>query len=570
MTKNSTRAGGPTRRQNVTLGVALLLGLGLVVAVPPAFVLYYSVADMPGITGEGFNLDGWRRMADSGRTVGAIVMSFILAVRVPLGVVIAFLMAWALTRTDLPGRRFLHYALWFTFFLPVLPMTFGWMILAHENYGLLNELLTRLPLIDDGVFSIQSAAGIVWVHLTLSTVPIMTLLLAPAFERIDASYEEASEMAGAGRVTTLLRISLPLLAPAALTAGLAGLVKSLEAFELEQVLGVPVGIDVFATRVYDLLAFTPADYKQAMALSSLFLMILFVLAFVYQFVLRRYRGVHTTENRGGRHTRPARTWRTWAIGIAMHLSVVIAVGLPFAVLILGSFNRLFGFFFLKNAWTTAHWQAVLTNNTFLDAARTSFVVALLAATVGSVLYALLGRALARGSFFGREVLSLVIWLPWAVPGVLLGTAILSVFLTVDAFTVFIGTLVPLVVALTIQSLPLGAHMLRGAIDQVSVEVEEASYLSGVGGVRTFLKITMPMVVPMFASVFVLTFVSALKDISVTVLLARPGTRTLSLLMFEYASAGQMESAIIIGVIMSVAALLVTVVMSQFTQRLELG
>src|SRR5690606_35003157 len=108
-------------------------------------------------------------------------------------------------------------------------------------YGQLNDLARLLPFVTGPVFNVQSVPGIIWVHLTLSTVPIMTLLMRPAFERVDAEYEEASEAAGATRVTTLRRISLPLVAPALVTAGIAGLIKSLEVLEVEQILGVPVG-----------------------------------------------------------------------------------------------------------------------------------------------------------------------------------------------------------------------------------------------------------------------------------------------------------------------------------------
>jgi iron(III) transport system permease protein len=556
--------------RRIGLGILLIVLVGGIVAVPPAFVAYYSIADGPGVTDPQLALDGWQRVVESSRTLRSIGMSFVLSIRVPIALVVAFFFAWALVRLDLPGRRFLEYSLWFAFFLPILPMTFGWMILAHRNYGLLNEFAQALPFVTEGVFNIQSAVGIIWVHLTLSTIPIMTLLLTPAFNRIDASYEEASEIAGATRLRTLRRISLPLILPAGLTAGLAGLVKSLEAFEVEQILGVPVGLHVYATRIYDLLAFSPPDFKQAMALSTLFLMLLFVVALIYQYVLRSYRGVHTTENRGGRAVLPERTWSTWVISLALYGGIATAIGIPFLVLVLASFNRLFGFFFLSDAWTTQHWVTVLQNPVFLSAARNSLWVGLLVAGLGTLAFSALAWALARARLFGSSVLSLVIWLPWAVPGVLLGTAVLSVFLSVPMLRIFIATLVPLVIALIIQSLPLGTHMLRSSMDQISVEIEEASYLCGVGKVRTFFKIMVPLIFPMFASVFVLMFMSALKDISVTVLLARPGTRTLSLLMFEYAAQGWMEPAAIIGVIMAFAAVVVTFLMFRFTKRLELG
>ena len=102
------------------------------------------------------------------------------------------------------------YALWLAFFLPILPATLGWILLLDPNYGIINgyaEQLIGIPLLN-----IYSLAGITWVHLTLSTIPIMVILIEPAQRFIDTSYEEASTMSGAGTFTTLRRVTVPLIA----------------------------------------------------------------------------------------------------------------------------------------------------------------------------------------------------------------------------------------------------------------------------------------------------------------------------------------------------------------------
>src|SRR5207248_10950524 len=173
----------------------------------------------------------------------------------------------------------------------------------------------------------------------------------------------------------LRRVTLPLLLPAVLTALLAGLIRSLEAFEIEQLLGSRVGIYVYATRIYDLINFQPPQFPQAMALSTAILGILFVLALLYQqaTATRRY----ATVTGRGMSLRPlqAGRWR-YVASAALFAYVGIAVALPFALLVVGSFMRLFGFFNLEAPFTTDHWQRVLGSSAFGLSLRNSLLAGL--------------------------------------------------------------------------------------------------------------------------------------------------------------------------------------------------
>jgi iron(III) transport system permease protein len=556
----STATSSRRRLWDSARGLAFVLVVGVPALLPVGYVVLHSFSDTA--VGEALHLSlaPWARAFSTPKTVDAILTSFVLAVRVPLAMLVALWLAWLLVRVDLPGRRLIMYGLWFSFFLPILPMTVGWILLADRDFGLLNQALRHLPLIDHSLLNVSSIPGIIWVHLSLSTVPIMTILLAPALQQVDSSYEEASDLAGAGVATTLRRITLPLIAPAILTAFLAGLIKSLEVFEVEQLLGIPAGIFVYSTRVYNLLRTIPPDYPQSMALSSLFLGFLLLVALAYLGYLRRYEVGGTLAGRGVRARRRHRTRGSYLVSALLLLGLALTVGLPFVVLLLGSFTKLFGFFFIHDPWTARHWVRVFSNPSFLTAARNSLVVSLSSAALGTLAFALLGWVLVRTRVWGRQVVSLLAWLPWAIPGVLLGTAFLSLFLGTPFLSSLLTTLVPMTFVLIVQSLPLGTHMLRSAVAGISAELEEASHMAGASPLTTFRRISLPLVMPTFVSVFVLVFMSAMKDISATVLLAAPGTRTLPLLMFEYASSGTaMESAVVIGVLTAGFALVVTAV-----------
>lgn len=553
------REGGATRR---ALGLLARFGLA---AVALLCILPVAVIVLGGFSeGNPFNdfhgsFGAWRRALESSQTIRSIGYSFLLSLRVPAGLVVAFVVAWYLARNDVFGKRTIMYALWLAFFLPILPATLGWILLLDPEHGIINafsESLINLPVLD-----IYSLAGITWVHLTLSTIPIMVILIEPAQRLIDTSYEEASTMSGAGAATTLGRITVPLIASTLLTAMIAGMIKSLEAFEVEQVLGVPAGIMVFSTRVFNLLRIVPPDDPQAMALSTFFLLVLFVLVVCYRLLLHRAQIAATLTGKGARLLARERTPGSYVVSGLLFAALAVMVLLPFSMVVLSSFSSLFGFFDIPHPWTTEHWSEVLGRPAFADALRSSLFIGTIVAVIGTLLYLAIAWFLARNAFPGKAAVSLAIWLPWAIPGVLLGAAFVTLFLNVPGLRLVYGTAAALIVVLTIQGLPFATHMFEASISQVSRELEEASLMSGAAPLETVRRITTPLIAPMIASVFIISFMTAMKDISATVLVATPGTQTLPLLMFGYAVSGRLEDASVVGVItvaiVSLMALLAT-------------
>lgn len=538
-------------------GGLLLIVVALLTVAPVLYVLAASTNVAPVGAPYRFGLEGWTGVFGNARTWDSVITSFLLSIRAPLGIVVAFLIAWLLIRVDVPGSRFIEIALWFAFFLPSVPMTMGWILLLDANYGIINVLLKGWLGLSNPLFSIHSAAGIIWVHMTLSTIPVMVILLAPAFRQLDAAVEEAATMAGAGVRMTLRRITIPLLGPAILTALIASLIRGLESFEVEQILGTPANLFVYATRMYDLINWEPPQFAQAMALSALFLVILFALAFLYQRYLLRSGSRATISGRGVRVEAGERPWWAWLVSVALFAYLAISILLPLTVLVLGSFNKLFGFFFINDAWTARHWAAVLSDDRFLGSLVNSVVLGIVVGIAGSVFFALIAWVLERTSIRGRGVIGVLVWLPWAIPGLVLGVTALSLMMNVPLVSGLYGTIVPLILVLIIKELPIGVQLLRTSLGQVSPQLEEAAVMAGGRFGMIFRRITLPLIAPMMVSVFLLTFSSTVRDISTLVLVASPGTRTVSLLMFDYATAGRFESAAVIGVVIALISLVIT-------------
>jgi iron(III) transport system permease protein len=555
----------PARPARLLFGLLLLFGVGFVTLVPLGFLVINSFNTVQLGQGISWGLEGWRQAFGAPQTVNALLYSFLLSTRTIVGIAVAFLISWLLIRVRIPAFAFIEFSLWMAWFLPPLSIAIGWIALLDPQYGLVNKLLTNmLPF--PAKLNIYSFAGIFWVHLTLLTVPVMTILLTPALRQMDAAFEESARTCGSGPLGALLRIVLPLLWPAIVVVTIASLIRSLEAFEVEQVIGIPAGIYVYGTRIYDLVRWDPPLYSQAMALSTIFLLALFVLVLLHQ----RFAGHREFSTLGSRGVtfRPALIgrWRYLASCLLI-LWIVVSIYLPLVMVLVGSFMKFFGMFAIGNPFTIQHWTLVLSDPGFVKALRNSLILGFGVATLGVAVYALLGYTMQRSRLVGRSTLSLLVWIPWAIPGILLGLSLLWIFLSVRALNFLYGTMLVLVFAVVLKDMPIGTQMLKTAFAQVTEELEEASSVTGAGPFTTFWRITIPLVAPMMVSIFVLVFMSSIRDISTPILLATPATTPLAVLMLERSVAGEIEKAAVIGVILSVLAIVTAIVMRRLGFRM---
>jgi iron(III) transport system permease protein len=282
----------------ILLIVVVLIIVGLMTVYPLGLLVYGSFrSDAPGKIGE-FTLDGYREAFADPTIIKAFWATlWIGSVRTALSMLLAIFFCWVLVRTDTPMKGTLEFCFWINFLLPNFPVTMGWILLLDPTYGVLNQLLKKLPF-DVPAFNLYSYAGIILLHIGLST-STKVLMLAPAFRNMDASLEEASAACGSSNMRTLFRITFPLLLPAVLGAMLLTFIRSLEAFEIEFLLGTPAKIHVYSTKVYDLLRWQPPRFPPAMALSTVFLVSIFICVFIYRKVVA-HREYTTVTGKGFR------------------------------------------------------------------------------------------------------------------------------------------------------------------------------------------------------------------------------------------------------------------------------
>ena len=537
-------------------------------ALGPVGVILAQSFDTSGL-GEPFRFgyDAWRAVLGAPETLGTFATSLLLTVRVPVGLAIGFAIAWAVVRLRVPGHQLFEYLCWFAYFLPTVPMVSGWVLLLDRDFGLLNAAVAGLGL--PAPFDIRSPGGIVWVHLSLQTVPLLTILMIPALRLLDRTHEDAALVAGARPARVLGRVILPLVAPAILLAGLASWIKALEAFEVEQLLGERLASFVVSTRIYGMVSTEPPRMAEAMALSMILLVLLLALGLLYSRALRwRGQGAANRGEQGGGGARQSYgTALRRAASVAVGLYLAITILLPFAMLVMGSFMKLFGFFSLDQVWTTSNWSRVLGSADFGASLRATLTLGLATALPGALLFGLIAAGMTRLRGTQAAAASVLVWLPWAFPGIILGVAILEASLTLPGLRMLHGTIAPLILGLLIRDLPIGVHVMRNALAETDSTMADAARISGAGWLRTFLRISLPLQMPALTLVFLVLFAGAIRDVGTILLVAPPGFQTLSLQTFNYIANSQFEMATVLGTIVALLALAVSVLAHLLGRRL---
>ncbi|MGH7774125.1 MAG: ABC transporter permease [Candidatus Binatia bacterium] len=554
-----------------SLLLTLFLAFVVLLIITPLFLLLLN-SFQTGRPGGAvvYGLEGWRQALTSPGILQAIYNSFSLAItRQLIATFVGIFIAWLLARTDLPMKGALEFFFWLSFFLPALPATLGWILLLDPKYGLLNQLFLNLPFVDDAPFNIYSYWGVIWVHLATTGISIKVMLLTPAFRNLDASLEESSLVAGAGPLRTLQRVIVPVMMPAILVALILGLIRSLEAFEIELILGVPIGLHVFSTKIHNFVTHEPPQFPPATALGSFFLLILLLLVAAQRLYLGRR--VFTTVTGKGFSTRPLSLgrWRTPAFFLVFLLAITNTV-VPTIFLFLGTFMKLFGFFNIQDPWTLENWRQVLKDPIFFLSLKNTLVLAFSAAIVAIFLSSFIAYIIVKSRFAARGLLDFISWLPWSIPGILLGMALLWTFLLIHKTVPVYGTMYALVIAITISGMPLGVQVIKSFLMQLGDELEEASRVAGASWFETYRRILLPLLFPCLVIVGLLEFISAARNISTVVLLSTGRTRTLSLLMLDFSAGAELERATVVAAIIVllvvVAALVARFLGGQFSIR----
>ena len=488
------------------------------------------------------------------------------AIALPIAIVIA----WLLGRTDIPFARTFEFFFWIKFFQPSLAVLTGWLLVFDPDFGLMNEFLKGLGLVEESPFNLYSYWGIVFVHVSTYGIAVKVMLLTPAFRNLDGSIEEASRICGANRLQTLVRVVLPIMAPAILTVLFMSVIRGLETFEIELILGLPINFSVYSTKIYSLMSEEPSEFRVAGMLGITILAIALPLI-IFQRWMSTRRSYAVVTGRSSTVRVRLGIWR-WPIFIVLFVLVISISVLPFALLVTGSFMKLFGFFSVAEVWTDAHWYKVLGDSTFVSSLNNMLILGFSTAFLAIAGYSIVAYSVVRVRATMAGPLDMISWLPIGIPGIVLGFGYLNMTLHVPFFAIFYGTVGALIFVTFLAAMPLGVQMMKVHMMQIGLDIEEAGRVVGGSWSKTFRNIIVPILAPALAVVGIIVFASTIRNVSTIMLLSSGNSKVLSVLQVEFLTVGSLGPAAVVGTIIMLisvmAALLVRLISLRFGVRVR--
>jgi iron(III) transport system permease protein len=511
----------PIFRGHGFLIVALIYaGLAISVVYPLLAVLAQALFE-----GVGLSLGKIKEVFTTPNIVQAAENTLLISVlTVVLAAGIGVALAWLIARSNMPFKRVLDPLNMIPFYLSSVVGALSWQVIAAPRSGLINSLLA--PLFSEPPFNVYSIGGISLV-LGLFYAPYVYLFTLGSLQSMDASLEDAARMSGASKFQTAVRITLPLSAPAILSACILVFVTAAGIFGVPLVLGVPGSVHTLSTLIYRSINEYPADFATAAILSSA-LFIFTAIFTVMQIVLLRGRRFTTVTGKGYRPRMvELGRWR-WAALAMNGLYLVFVIG-PFLALLLVSF---------QDAWTgTFDWARLTLANyhkvVFVDVTAkrglvNSLVISTIGATIAVAVCMMLALVIHRTRLPARAGLAPLAMVPVTVPGIVFGLGFLVALIPTPLY----GTVWIIMLAYIVHYLPTGLRNGESLVQSVSRELDESARMSGASWRSAMTRIVVPLVAPGMVSMWLLLFVTYIREVSSSMMLFTYGTETMSIALIR--------------------------------------
>src|SRR3954451_19570268 len=483
-------------------------------------VLSVNVGDPQTFPPDEYGIEHYRDLFESWRVIANT--AFVACIATVMAILIGFLAAWALTRTQLPGVAWLERLMQLPYYMTPLVGALAWSILAAPRTGFLNQLWHT----DGGggdLFNAYSPWGIAWV-MALFDGTVAFVMISAAMKSMDPSLEESSRVIGAGKLRTTLKVTLPLVAPGVLSATVFVFAEMLGAFAAAFVLGIPGRYYVVTTAIWQATLSFPPDYGRASAMGlSLFGVMLITLTLA-RLVLRH--GTYTTITGKGFRPREmevgAMRWPLLAIAWGY---IIVAVILPLGALLLTSFERFATVIISQMQFTFANYETAMQMGSVGPAFINSLILAISVSTIGVLVIGVLAWIIYRSRMPGSGAAEYVIMFPQAVPRLVFGLGLLWAWINLPI--PIYGTLWLLALAYFTVFLPLGLRTIAGVVLQVDPSLEECARVCGAPWAYQMRTVTLPLLRPGMVAAWLLIFIASVRELGVSVFLMGPHSKVIA-------------------------------------------
>ena len=537
----------------------LIVIVGFLTVSPVVMLLLGSFSEGLGAFGT-FTLEKYVKSYTDPALIEIIVNTIVFMIGSALvATALALFMTYLNTRTDIPFKVLFQVISIVPMMIPHILFAVSWGLLLNPSNGLINLVLKQILNLQDSPFNIYSLPGMILVE-GLLDLPVSYLIIAPAMSSFDVSLEESSKVCGSSNLRTLFKITLPVLRPAILASVTLVAIRSLESFAVPSALGMPGRIYLLSTHIYRIIATGfAADYGMAAAVGMSALAASVTLIVLYRHLTSESEKYVTISARGYRPGLIELHRAKIPLFVVVALLSFILIVLPVLVLLYTSLVpysmvpslKAFGMMSWK------HWAAVLKDPISLLSLKNSLFLGVVGATLGVALTLFVSYTIVKVRTTASGILESLSFLSFSFPGIVIGVGFMWFFVRTPLY----ATIGSLLIGYIATYLPYGIRPLSSAFVQIHRDLEESSRVCGGGMFYTLRRIIVPLLIPGIVSAWILMATMFVRELSVSVVLSRPGNEVLAVQILRFAEDGLWGKLSALGILMIIASTTLVVLAS---------
>ena len=488
-----------------------------------------------------------------------LIISFWVGV---IAVVIGSLLAWLVTRTDLPLKRTIRALVMASFVTPPFLGAFAWTLLAGPNAGLLNKIYRSLTGSEEALFNIFSMEGLIFV-MALYSFPYVFSMIANVCELISSDLEDAANILGANKLRVALTVTLPLAAPALLGGFILAFLHSLSLFGAPAILGLPASLHTITTQIWALFQYPPR-LDLAAAFSVPLLLVTMLLITLQKKILGR-RGYSTVGGKGGeRRLLRLGIFRIPALLLVLGI-IALSVFLPYWILLKAALAKAWAQPLTWDNFTLENFSfAFFQYGDTQDAILNTFKLGIATASAGTVIAALIAYITNRQLFWGARYLTFFALAPLVVPGIVLAVGLFLAYARPPI--VLYGTIWILFVAYLTKEMPIGFSQAETTFKSIHPELEDASRILGANRLGALRDVTAPLARTGLIATWCFIFIGVIRELSASILLFTPKSKVVSVVIFDLKEEGQIGVIAVLGILLLLVSFLVILAVQRLVKR----
>jgi iron(III) transport system permease protein len=476
-----------------------------------------------------------------------------------LAAIIGLPLAYLMRSVKIRGSGLLNILIVISYLSPPFIGAYAWIQLLGRN-GVVTQVLNEIFGVAFG--GVYGFAGIVLVF-TLQSFPLVYIYVSGALKNMDNSLNEAAESLGCSRVRRIWEIIVPLVMPTLLASSLLVFMRVFADFGTPMLIGE--GFKTLPVLVYmQFMGEVGGDDGFAAAICVIIIMLTILMFFAQRFLANRSTYSMTA-------LRPLVAEKASGIKqFLAHACVYIIVGfaiLPQIVVVYTSFLRSNGGQVFTGGFALQSYEATLFAKDN-DVIWNTYTLGIMSICIVLILGVLISYLAVRKRSFLNSALDTITMLPYIIPGSVLGIAFLFAFNSPPI--VLSGTAIIMIIAFAIRRMPYTVRSSTAALGQISPSIEEAAISLGATELKTFSKVTIPVMMPGVLAGGIMSWVTIISELSSSIILYTNANQTLTISIYTEVIRGNYGNASAYSTILTLTSILSLLLFYKLTGRRDIS